>query len=552
MTEVFIEGTAPTTSCPDARRRSADRDAAAGRPVHSADADGNLVRLKRTRQTGLHACHPHPGGEDPQSPERFGRHPDRPADGRHRRLGLGQVEPRLRHALRRRAAAIRGVALDVCPAVPRAARPSGRGLDRAGASGHRPRAEERGAQRALDRRHPDRDPRLAAPALRPRGHDVLSRLRRRGRAGRRRSRRRGALRGRRRGARATLVAPVPWREPAPAAGARTEAQARGQRLRAPRGVPPRGLLPGASLRRARPSRSGKTSRRSSMRRGACRIVVGRFVVSEAARPEIASAAETAFALAGTLEARIGGAHVRDFPPRAPLSALRARVPRSHAADVRVQLAARRVPGLPGLRARHRRGSGEGDPGPAADARRAAGRALEHSGLRVGLRRTSSAPAGATPSARTFRWRGCRPTSARSSSQGRGDFYGVKGFFDWLETKRYKIHVRVLLARYRAYTPCVACGGARVAPPALWVRFRGRTIAELAELPLRDLQRFFAEVAPSPAEEKRLGLGARGAHLPRPLHERRRPRLPDPRRAPRARSPAARRSASASPPRSAAR
>ena len=84
-------------------------------------------------------------------------------------------------------------------------------------------------------------------------------------------------------------------------------------------------------------------------------------------------------------------------------------------------------------------------------------------------------------------------------QGRGDFYGVKGFFDWLETKRYKIHVRVLLARYRAYTPCDACGGTRLAPPALWVRFRGRTIAELADLPLSDLQAFFAELTPTPAE-----------------------------------------------------
>ena len=55
-------------------------------------------------------------------------------------------------------------------------------------------------------------------------------------------------------------------------------------------------------------------------------------------------------------------------------------------------------------------------------------------------------------------------------KGRGEFYGVNGFFDWLETKRYKIHVRVLLARYRAYTLCPDCrggaAGARVAVGAL--------------------------------------------------------------------------------------
>ena len=87
--------------------------------------------------------------------------------------------------------------------------------------------------------------------------------------------------------------------------------------------------------------------------------------------------------------------------------------------------------------------------------------------------------------------------------GRGEFYGVRGFFDWLETKRYKIHVRVLLARYRAYTLCAACGGARLAPPALAVRFRDRTIRDLVELPLADLDRWLAGIELSAREEERL-------------------------------------------------
>ena len=41
------------------------------------------------------------------------------------------------------------------------------------------------------------------------------------------------------------------------------------------------------------------------------------------------------------------------------------------------------------------------------------------------------------------------------------WYGVRHFFDWLETKAYKMHIRVLLSRYRAYTPCKVCGGARL-------------------------------------------------------------------------------------------
>ena len=48
----------------------------------------------------------------------------------------------------------------------------------------------------------------------------------------------------------------------------------------------------------------------------------------------------------------------------------------------------------------------------------------------------------------------------------GTWYGVRRFFDWLETKAYKMHIRVLLSKYRAYTPCDACDGARLKPDAL--------------------------------------------------------------------------------------
>lgn len=49
------------------------------------------------------------------------------------------------------------------------------------------------------------------------------------------------------------------------------------------------------------------------------------------------------------------------------------------------------------------------------------------------------------------------------------WYGVKGYFRWLETKAYKMHVRVLLSRYRAYTPCPDCQGRRLRPEALLYR-----------------------------------------------------------------------------------
>ena len=66
------------------------------------------------------------------------------------------------------------------------------------------------------------------------------------------------------------------------------------------------------------------------------------------------------------------------------------------------------------------------------------------------------------------------------------WYGVKRFFAWLETRAYKMHVRVLLSRYRAYTPCTACDGARLKTEALLWRIGTR---ELAQVVLGDTPRF---------------------------------------------------------------
>jgi excinuclease ABC subunit A len=62
------------------------------------------------------------------------------------------------------------------------------------------------------------------------------------------------------------------------------------------------------------------------------------------------------------------------------------------------------------------------------------------------------------------------------------WYGLKRFFAWLETKTYKMHVRVLLSRYRAYVPCPDCGGARLKPDALCWRIRGEGNAERFRVP----------------------------------------------------------------------
>ncbi|HEY5610060.1 MAG TPA: excinuclease ABC subunit UvrA, partial [Thermoanaerobaculia bacterium] len=88
--------------------------------------------------------------------------------------------------------------------------------------------------------------------------------------------------------------------------------------------------------------------------------------------------------------------------------------------------------------------------------------------------------------------------------GRGKWYGIKGFFDWLETKKYKIHVRVKLAKYRAYTTCPACRGSRLKQESLYVRFREKTIADLFAMNVKTARTFWEYLALSKEEEARAG------------------------------------------------
>src|SRR5688572_3058428 len=73
----------------------------------------------------------------------------------------------------------------------------------------------------------------------------------------------------------------------------------------------------------------------------------------------------------------------------------------------------------------------------------------------------------------------------------GDFEGVRGFFRWLERKKYKVHVRVFLSRYRGYLTCPDCGGTRLRREARDVRVGGLTIDRVSALTVREAQQFFA-------------------------------------------------------------
>ena len=71
-----------------------------------------------------------------------------------------------------------------------------------------------------------------------------------------------------------------------------------------------------------------------------------------------------------------------------------------------------------------------------------------------------------------------------------EFGGLDGFFAWLERRKYKMHVRVFLSRWRSSRPCPACGGSRLRPEALAARIGGRNIAEICAMQVREAARFF--------------------------------------------------------------
>ena len=91
---------------------------------------------------------------------------------------------------------------------------------------------------------------------------------------------------------------------------------------------------------------------------------------------------------------------------------------------------------------------------------------------------------------TVAWRDLSPEQHGLILDGDGEYYGVRGWFQWLEIKTYKMHVRVFLARYRGYFTCDACHGGRLKPESLLYRVGGKTLAEINLLSVGACARFF--------------------------------------------------------------
>jgi excinuclease ABC subunit A len=82
-----------------------------------------------------------------------------------------------------------------------------------------------------------------------------------------------------------------------------------------------------------------------------------------------------------------------------------------------------------------------------------------------------------------------------------DFGGLRGFFAWLERRKYKMHLRVFLSRWRSYGLCPECHGARLKPESLAWRVAGRNLADLSRMKIHDARDFFDSVELTPWEEQ---------------------------------------------------
>ncbi|MGI8639811.1 MAG: excinuclease ABC subunit UvrA [Pyrinomonadaceae bacterium] len=86
-------------------------------------------------------------------------------------------------------------------------------------------------------------------------------------------------------------------------------------------------------------------------------------------------------------------------------------------------------------------------------------------------------------------------------QGKGKWRGVNGFFKWLETKKYKLHVRVFLSKFRGYALCPDCHGGRLRQAARDVKIGEKSLPEVVALSITDANKFFDELKLSEEREQ---------------------------------------------------
>src|SRR5579862_133071 len=91
------------------------------------------------------------------------------------------------------------------------------------------------------------------------------------------------------------------------------------------------------------------------------------------------------------------------------------------------------------------------------------------------------------------WAELEPEQQELVLEGDDKFLGVRGFFEYLERKKYKLHVRVFLSRYRGYSTCPECRGARLRLEARQVKINGKNICDICGMTVEEAAKFFAGV-----------------------------------------------------------
>ena len=435
------------SSAPPRRSHAAARTAARV----SAQSSTRLATIVPGPITHERRRHPHPRGAAEQSPRPRPRSAARRADRRHGRQRLGQVVARVRYGVLRRPAALRRDVLAVRAAVPR---PHGQAAGRPH-RGHpardRDRSDEPRAHVALDGRHDDGAQRPPEAPVRARRacSTAATAAARCGATTRSRSTRSSRASPRVGGARAVLVTftvddagelqPRRDREISDGAGLHAHSRAHEDFDRGHPGsrrVRRRATARGSS-RRSRPrSRSATATSPCGLRRrrrpGRTRCAAFKFSAHRhCAHCDIAY--DDVIPNSFSFNSPVGACEqCRGFG-------------RTIGIDYRLVI-----------------------PDEEQDARRAARSSRGRRRAMRSAKTTCCATRSSAAFPSTCRGASSTTSSAHGSSTakargGRSKWYGVARFFAWLESKAYKMHVRVLLSKYRSYDACRACGGARLKP-----------------------------------------------------------------------------------------
>ena len=87
----------------------------------------------------------------------------------------------------------------------------------------------------------------------------------------------------------------------------------------------------------------------------------------------------------------------------------------------------------------------------------------------------------------------------------GEYEGIRGWFAWLETRTYRMHIRIFLARFRSYVTCAGCHGGRLKAEALLTRIRGKDITQIYAMSVGDTYTFFRDLTEAYRHDQAISL-----------------------------------------------